>query len=137
MIVVDTNILAYLYLDTPQSQQAEQLYAIDTCWCAPILWRSEFRSVLSLYLRKTLLSREDCLLIFQQAEAVIGANEYNVATSVVLNLLQTSDCSAYDCEFVVLAQELDTRLITSDKQILRAYPQRAQSLETYLKHLNS
>lgn len=134
MIVVDTNILAYLYLENPQSQQAEQLYNVEPDWCAPLLWRNEFRSVLSLYLRKDLLSFEDGLLIFQQAEELMGANEYNVSVSAVLRLVQTSDCSSYDCEFVALAQELNTILITSDRKILRAYPKLAQSLDSYLKN---
>jgi predicted nucleic acid-binding protein len=52
MIVVDTNILAYLYLPTAFSEQAELLLMRQPKWIAPVLWRSEFRNVLALYLRK-------------------------------------------------------------------------------------
>ena len=55
MIVVDTNVVSYLYLNGERSHQAEKLLSLDPHWCAPVLWRSEFRNVLGLYLRKGLL----------------------------------------------------------------------------------
>jgi len=56
MIVVDTNVIAYLYLPTDYTRLAEQLLAKEPDWAAPLLWRSELRNVLALYLRKNLLS---------------------------------------------------------------------------------
>jgi predicted nucleic acid-binding protein len=38
MIVVDTNIIAYLYISGEQSLQAEQLLSYDSDWNAPALW---------------------------------------------------------------------------------------------------
>jgi predicted nucleic acid-binding protein len=46
----------------------------------------------------------------------------------VLELVRDSDCSAYDCEFIALAMKLDTKFITMDKKLLRAFPQRAIAL---------
>ncbi|WP_286191092.1 hypothetical protein [Synechococcus sp. FACHB-909] len=43
--------------------------------------------------------------------------------------MEASDCSAYDCEFVAAALALQTRLITSDRQLLRAFPTLASPLE--------
>ena len=37
-------------------------------------------------------------------------------------LVRDSDCSAYDGEFVALALKLNTRLVTTDKKLLRAFP---------------
>ena len=34
----------------------------------------------------------------------------------------TSHCSAYDCEFVALALELEVPLVTADRQLLRSFP---------------
>jgi len=52
MTVVDTNIIASLYLEAQRSTQVERLLEKDAQWVAPILWRSGFRNVLALYLRK-------------------------------------------------------------------------------------
>ena len=132
MIVVDTNIIAYLYISGDKSSQAEQLLSFDSLWNAPILWRSEFRSVLSQYLRKGILSLDDILIIMQQAEKLLDDNEFKVSSAHIMQLINSSTCSAYDCEFVALAQYLDIPLITADKKILREFPNVAKSLDTYL-----
>lgn len=128
MIVVDTNILAYLYLPTEYTSQAEALLVEDAQWLAPMLWRSEFRNILALYLRKSLLTFDQSLAIQQEAESLLQENEYLVHSSDVLQLVQQSDCSAYDCEFVALAQSLKLPLITQDRKILRNFPETARPL---------
>ena len=129
MIVVDTNVVSYLYLTGERSQQAEQLLSLDPHWCAPVLWRSEFRSVLSLYLRKGLLTLPEVLLILEQAEALLGDHEYEVPSADIMQLVNQSECSAYDCEFVALAKYLGVPLVTADKKLLREFPTIAKSLE--------
>ena len=52
-----------------------------------------------------------------------------VDSADVFRLVEASDCSAYDCEFVAAALALQTRLITSDRQLLRAFPTLASPLE--------
>lgn len=132
MIVVDTNIIAYLYITGEKSLQAEQLLSFDPLWKAPLLWRSEFRNVLSLYLRKNILNLDDVLMMIQQAERLLDDNEYKISSTHVMELVHSSTCSAYDCEFVALAQHLNTVLITADKKILREFPDIAKSLDFYL-----
>ncbi len=44
----------------------------------------------------------------------------------------TAGCSAYDCEFVVLARELRVRLVTFDTEVLQSFPDTADSPETFL-----
>ncbi len=131
MIVVDTNVISYLYISGERSPQAEHLLSVDSNWNAPILWRSEFRSVLSKYLRKDILSMEDTLLIIQQAEILLTNKEYEITSAHVMQLVQSSNCSSYDCEFVALAQHLDVPLITTDKKILREFPGITKSLDYF------
>jgi len=132
MIVIDTNIISYLFLPTTYTELAEQLYERDAKWIAPPLWRSEFRNVLALYLRKDLISFEDALALQEQAELLLAETEMEASSSKILELVNTSQCSAYDCEFVALAKDLNLSLVTQDKKVLAQFPETAKSLQQVL-----
>lgn len=122
MIVADTNLIAYLYLPGKHSDAAEALLLKDPEWAAPRLWRSEFRNILATYMRQDLLSFDDAVSIFRRAEALVAGNEYDVSARAVLQLARDSGCSAYDCEFVALAQHLGVKLISADAKLCKAFP---------------
>ena len=61
--------------------------------------------------------------------ALIGAEEYEVATPEVLRLSKQSGCSGYDCEFVATAEFLGVPLVTADAKVVKAFPQLARLLE--------
>jgi predicted nucleic acid-binding protein len=135
MIAVDTNILVFLYLPVSHSEKAEQLLLKEPKWIAPVLWRSEFRNVLALYLRKKLLTLEQCYDIQTEAEALLAGNEYDLPSLSILQLVSVSECSAYDCEFVALAKSFATKLVTEDKRVLSQFPDIAISLsDALLQH---
>lgn len=132
MIVVDSNIIAYLHLAGPRLEEARQLLREDAHWAAPLLWRSEFRNVLALYVRQRLLSLEAAQEVMDEAIRLMIGREYEVVSSQVLSLAAKSSCSAYDCEFVALAKDLGVSLVTVDKQVLDQFPQVAVSPDKYL-----
>lgn len=131
MIVVDTNVIAYLFLQGEQTKLARSVYMRDSEWSAPLLWRSEFRNILALYIRKKILNYETALMMIQEAELLMESREFHVSSFDVISLVSASGCSAYDCEFVALAEELKTVLVTSDKQLLKKFPGRAVSLKKF------
>jgi predicted nucleic acid-binding protein len=133
MIVVDTNIIAYLYLPTDLTGHAERLVQFDPEWAVPILWRSEFRNVLALYLRKGQISFVEALRIQEEAESFLKDREYISVSQDVLSLVNGSSCSAYDCEFVALAQSYAVKLVTMDRKILADFPDTAIGLEEILQ----
>ena len=128
MIVVDSNVLAYLYLPGEHTAQAEALLERDPEWAAPVLWRSEFRNILAGCLRRKTISFDQACSLQNEAESLLAGAEFEVDSTAVLELVRDSDCSAYDCEFVALAIKLGTRLVTMDKKLLRAFPKRAAAL---------
>jgi predicted nucleic acid-binding protein len=65
----------------------------------------------------------------------MGHNEFNIDSISVLILASQSGCSAYDCEFVSLAKTLDTKFITTDKKLLKAFPDIAISAHNFLVSL--
>ena len=128
MIVVDVNVVAYLYLPGPFSAAAENLLLSNSEWASPRLWRSEFRNILATYMRKNLLSLEQANTIFTSANDLLSNNEYEVSTLQVLQLAHDSGCSAYDCEYVTLAHHLKLPVFTADKALLKAFPEVAVAL---------
>ncbi len=132
MIVVDTNILIYYYVKGDYTEMASQLYVQDPVWVAPFLWRSEFRNTMLHYLRKEILTLPQIMKLTQAAERLMQDHEFFMATSDVYRFADSSRCSAYDCEFVTLAQELDVQLVTLDKQILREFPTIAVSMKQFI-----
>ena len=131
MIVVDTNALAYLLLGGDQTPHARAAFLKDPAWAAPLLWRSELRSVLATHLRRKHLSLADALLVMREAETLLAGAEYLAESERVLALAASSRCSAYDCEFVAVAERLGVPLVTSDAEVLASFPKRAVSLEAF------
>ena len=122
MKVVDTNVIAYLYLPGEHTPAVEGLLMADPDWASPILWRSEFRNILAGSVRRGSLSFERACSIQREAEGLLTGAECEVESRNVLELARSSRCSASDCEFVALAIDLGTRLVTMDREILRAFP---------------
>lgn len=117
-----------MYLLGEYTSAAEALLQQISDWAVPILWRSEFRNILAGYLRRNAITFEQAKSLQQEAESLLEGAEFEVESSAVLELVQNSDCSAYDCEFIALAMKLDTKLVTMDKKLLRAFPKRAIAL---------
>jgi len=124
MIVVDTNILAHFWLPSDHTELCERLFERDPEWVAPVLWKSEFRNVAILYMRKKLIDLPGAMQITEKVENQMKEREFHVNSVQVYNLADKSDCSSYDCEFISLAEDLDIKLITMDKHILRSFPER-------------
>jgi predicted nucleic acid-binding protein len=133
VIVTDTNLIAYFAVRDANSELADAIFETDPVWVAPLLWRSELRSTLTKYIRYAGMSLEAALVALRSAEEAIGGREYSVSSERILELAVQTGCTAYDCEYVVLARELDVSLVTADKQILRVFPKTAVSLEKFAK----
>jgi predicted nucleic acid-binding protein len=122
VIVADSNLLAYLMLGGPEAEDADRVFRRDPEWAVPLLWRSEFRSILAGYMRQRGLRVADAAAVHELTERLLAGREYSVRGDAVLQLVAESSCSAYDCEYVALARELQVPLVTWDRQVLRAFP---------------
>ena len=99
-MAIDTNVVAYCFFQRKFSTDATRILTLLTNISVPFLWKSEFRNVLSLYLRKQLLTLEEVLEIYALAEQRLTVVNVKNNTPQVLDLVNRSTCSAYDCEFV-------------------------------------
>lgn len=131
MIVADTNLLAYLLLPGTASAAARRAFLKDPLWAAPMLWRSELRNVFAKALHDRQLEVADANEVMELALDVVAGREYEVDSAAVLRLAAESGCTAYDCEFVALALDLEVPLVTSDRVVLRRFPTVARSLRSF------
>jgi predicted nucleic acid-binding protein len=120
--VVDTNVVAALMLPTAANAEVAELLRQDSDWRLPPLWRSEFRQVLLKYVRADLATPEQALSLWQKALERFELSEQPVAGHQVLALAIATGCSTYDAEFVVLARQLNCRLLTFDRKLLQLFP---------------
>ncbi len=133
MIVVDSNILAYWLLPGDQMELAERVWKKDANWIVPPLWKSEFRNILAKFLRHKQISLLEARMIMKEAESILKNKAYDIDSERVLQLVHESRCSAYDCEFVALAQRFGVSLVTADKQVLREFPAVAVSMKQFVE----
>jgi len=131
VIVVDTNVLAYAAIPGQSTVDALAALARDPEWVAPPLWRSELRNVLVLEVRFRGMSLGDALAAFSEAEALVAEPDFPVDTAKVLALAGASGASAYDCEFVALAEELGVPLVTGDRRLAERFPAVAVELRRF------
>ena len=131
MIVVDTNVIHYCWVRGDNTQIAQAVRVKDPDWHAPLLWRSELRNVLAAYLRQGLLSDGQVLDVLRHAGEAFEHSEHAIADELVFDIVRGTTLTAYDAEFVALAEALDAPLITADKAVLKAFPGRAWTMERF------
>ncbi len=79
------------------------------------------------------MTYEHALDTMDQAEAfMLNKGDHWVSSTAVLRLVADSTSSAYDCEFIALANHLNVPLITSDSRLLRDFPDRALAPDRFL-----
>lgn len=133
MIVVDSNVLAYYWINGPLTEAAWRVWTKDPDWHAPLLWRSEMRSILAGYLRDGSLNARQIGQVMTAGETAFSGREHLVSSERVFGIVEGARVSAYDAEFVALAEVLAVPLVTADKAVLRAFPARACTMETFVR----
>lgn len=123
MIIADSTLIAYLLIPGDQSERSESVLKKDAEWAAPVLWRSELRNVLTLYMRHQGMTLLQARQTIGKAERILQRNEFVVPSDLVLKLTAHKTLSAYDAEFIVLAEQLQVPLVTFDKALLRLFPE--------------
>ncbi|MCH2155394.1 MAG: type II toxin-antitoxin system VapC family toxin [Opitutales bacterium] len=122
MIVVDTNVIAYLLIEGDQTDAVVKLRESESDWIAPRLWLDEFLSVLSNSERQGVVSSEVADQTLNLACEMMEGQSYNLPAQRVLSTSRRTGCSAYDSQYVCLAEDLGLKLYTFDKKILTVCP---------------
>ena len=132
LIVTDTSVIVHLYIG-PETRLAESVFQVDPHWAAPRLWRSEFHNVLATGMRCGRLSLERALKVTETAISQMQGHEHQPQSVDVLTLAWHSGCTAYDCEFVVVARNLGVKLVTFDRVLVSRFSGTAVSPADFAK----
>ena len=127
MIVADTNLISYLLIEGEKTDLARKVWARDSDWAMPPLWKSEFLSVLVVAGRAGALNEEQARVIWRRSRVFKDATEHEPDGEHVLKIAMEREISAYDAQFVAAAAELGVPLVTADKRILSRCSDRAMS----------
>lgn len=132
MIVADSNLIAYLLIPGDKSALADEVLLKDADWAVPSICRSEVRNILTLYMRFEGMSLSQARMTMGKAEALWRSREFAVPSDDVLELTCHHNITAYDGEFVVLAQQLGVPFVTFDNPVRKAFPNVAIAAEDFL-----
>jgi len=129
VIVVDTNLVAYAVVPGERTADALTIAERDPDWVAPALWRRELRNVLATLMRVRQLSLARAVKAFEAAERLVTDATIEPSTEDCLRLAARGRVSAWDAEFVFVAEALGLPLVTADRRLARAFPGRVVPLE--------
>ncbi len=128
MLLVDTNVVAYLLIDGDHTEAAQLLRARDPDWRSEAFLLVEFTNVLASSIatkRMTLSLAGDFLA---KAAALFDGKLGRIPHASVLTIAARHRVSAYDARFLALADQLGSRLVTEDGRLRAAAPALTQSL---------
>ena len=128
MLLVDTNIIAPLYVRSAGSRAVAKLFARDAVWRTEPLALIELSNVLIAYERAryiTAATARDCL---NRAAAFLQPHLFRVSHQAALDAALRYRTTAYDARFLALARQLGVRLVTEDAKLRAAAPALTQSL---------
>jgi len=117
VIVVDTNVLVYMFVQGPKTNLARRLLESDPQWMLPTLWRHEFHNVLVTHVQTKRLSLEQAEGIWKKAVDLLVDSEREVDLALALRMAVEYGVTGYDAQFLALAQAEEAVCISEDKAL--------------------
>jgi predicted nucleic acid-binding protein len=128
VLVVDTNVVAYLLVEGDKTAQARELWMKDPDWRAPRLLFYELANVFCQLVKRQALTLQDGLAGLESAVGLVQALDREPEIARVLEIAAQLNLSAYDAAYLAAAEALGTPLITEDTRLLGAASEIARSL---------
>lgn len=129
MIVVDVNVVAYYFIEGDKTAMARELMRTDPDWRLPALWRHEYLNLLATYARQGGATVAESRKLWRLAADLLLPREQEVEPEAALALAVDHKLSAYDAQYIALAQRLHTFLVTEDRRLARAFPAIARTMQ--------
>jgi predicted nucleic acid-binding protein len=121
VVLVDTNILAYLLIEGDRTPAAQALYGRDPDWRSESFIMVEFSNILATYVRTRALTHKQGTGLLAEAEALMPALT-SLQHRQGLDTATEFGISAYDARFIAVARQMRVKLITEDVKLRAAVP---------------
>jgi predicted nucleic acid-binding protein len=131
LVVIDTNVLAYLLIEGDRTADAQALFRRDSEWRSEGFVLIELSNILATYQRLGALTQGVAEATLATAERIV-TGLVNLPHGRALKLAAEFGVSAYDARFLGVAQNLGTRLVTEDAKLRAAAPKLTRSVEEAL-----
>lgn len=121
MIVVDTNVIAYLLIEGDRTADAQALRLADPDWRSEPFLLVEFSNLLATQVRAKALSAAQAKSLLESAAQQVAA-WVEVPYAGALTVALERQVSAYDARVVACARRLSVPLVTEDSRLRAATP---------------
>ena len=123
MLLVDTNVIAPLYVRSARSHSVAELFARDAVWRTEPLALIELSNLCSLVTSARATSRPRARATASGAlPAFLQPHFFRVSHQAALETALRYRVTAFDARFLAAAQQLGRRLVTEDARLRAAAP---------------
>ncbi|MBI4191127.1 MAG: type II toxin-antitoxin system VapC family toxin [Betaproteobacteria bacterium] len=131
MIVVDVNVVAYFLIEGEKTASARELLRRDSDWRLPGLWRHEYLNVLATFAREGGATIAEARTLWRRGVDQFGSREQSVDMESALIVATENRISAYDAQYIALAQKLQTVCVTEDQRLLKTFPALTRTMQAF------
>ncbi len=128
MLLVDTNVVAYLLIEGEHTAAAQQLRARDPDWRSEAFLLVEFTNMLASSIATKRMTPRLARDLLEKASELLDGKLGRIPHDAVLTMAARHRVSACDARFLALADQLGSRLVTEDARLRAAAPHLIQSL---------
>lgn len=135
MIVVDASVVAFLLIDGELTDAVRELHRIDPDWVTPPILNHEMLNILAAVgsAEGNSAAMEG---VWRDVRALVASRQQVPDPVRSLRLGVELGISGNEAQYLCLADSLGLPLITQEKNLLQAAPQRAVSVLDYLGSLS-
>lgn len=121
MVLVDTNILAYLLIEGDRTPAARALYARDPDWHSEAFILVEFSNILATYVRTHAMTHKQGTGLLAEAQTLMPRLT-SLPHAKGLEVATEFGISACDARFIAVAKQMRVKLVTEDNKLRAAVP---------------
>jgi predicted nucleic acid-binding protein len=133
MIVVDVNILLYHAIQGPFTSMISQLVVKDDEWYTSFFWQFEFLNALRAMVKARQLRFDEAIAALDSTSRKIANGLRSAMQAQVLRSAIQYDISAYDAQYIAVAEQMGIPCVTADAPLVRKVPTVAVLLSDFVK----